>query len=128
MKIVKKSQTVIHKNNDFCTATEYPNSDKDINGAIIFLEGRYPTKGRVMNKLCKELAHITEGEVMLNVEGEIINLREGDQVLIEPMEKYFWDGHCKMMVFNSPAWYLDQHREISDDFMLKNKKNKKNDK
>ena len=54
MKIVNKNQVEVFKNSDVCTAIEYPLEDKDINGAIIELSGRYPSKGRVVNLKCKE--------------------------------------------------------------------------
>jgi hypothetical protein len=55
MKVVRLNQTKEFKNSDFCTATEYPLGDKDINGAVIELKGRYPDKGQVVNYKCKEI-------------------------------------------------------------------------
>lgn len=49
MKVVYKKQTKQFKNSPVCTAIEYPLGDKDINGAVIELNGRYPDKGRVVN-------------------------------------------------------------------------------
>jgi quercetin dioxygenase-like cupin family protein len=46
------------------------------------------------------------------VEGEEINLETGDLILIEPGEKYFWEGNLKMFVPCVPAWYLEQHKEV----------------
>lgn len=48
MKVIHKNQTKEFKNSEFCTAIEYPLGDKDINCAVIELNGRYPDKGRVV--------------------------------------------------------------------------------
>ncbi len=39
MKFISKNQTKTFKNSDTCTAIEYPLGDKDINGAVIELNG-----------------------------------------------------------------------------------------
>lgn len=112
MKIIHKSQTKIFKNSDNCTAIEYPMGDKDINGAVIELNGRYPEKGRVVNMECKELAYILEGSGKIVIEGEEIQFKQGDLLLLEPKEKYFWEGNCKMFVPCVPAWWPEQHMEV----------------
>ncbi len=61
MKIVKAIHANKFKNSETCTAFEYPLGDKDINGAVIKLNGRYPEKGYVMNEVCKELVFVVEG-------------------------------------------------------------------
>lgn len=112
MKIIQKDQTEKFKNSENCIAIEYPLGDKDINGTIIELTGRYPSKGRVVNLKCKELAYVIKGSGRVVVEDEEINLKEGDLILIEPGEKYFWDGNLTMFVSCSPAWSSEQHKEV----------------
>jgi mannose-6-phosphate isomerase-like protein (cupin superfamily) len=112
MKIIKKTQTSIHKNSENCTAIEYPLGDKDINIAIIELNGRYPTKGRVVNNKCKELSYILKGSGKITIEDTEIELNEGDTVLVEPKEKYYWDGNMTLVVPCTPAWYPEQHEEV----------------
>lgn len=113
MKIVKNQQTKIFQNSKVCKAIEYPLGDKDINGAVIELNGRYPDKGRVVNLKCKELAYVVKGSGKLIVEGKEVELNEGDLALIEPGEKYFWDGNMTMFMPCTPAWYPEQHKEIA---------------
>ena len=112
MKVVHKDQTEKFKNSSTCTAIEYPLGDKDINGAIIELKGRYPEKERVVNLKCKELAYVISGSGKAVVEDEEIKLQEGDLILIEPGEKYFWEGNLIMFVPCAPAWYPEQHKEV----------------
>lgn len=112
MKAIHKNQTKTLKNNNVCTAIEYPLGDKDINGAVIELKGRYPDKGRVVNLKCKELAYIIKGSGKVVVEGKEVELNEGDLILLEPGEKYFWEGELVMFVPCVPAWYPEQHKEV----------------
>jgi len=113
MKVVYRNQTKKFKNSQVCTAIEYPLGDKSINGAIIELNGRYPDKGRVVNLKCKELAYVVKGSGKLVVEGEEVTLKEDDLAFIEPGEKYYWDGNMTMFTPCSPAWYPEQHKEVS---------------
>ena len=112
MKIIHKEGTKQFKNSDACTATEYPIGDKDINGAVVDLNGRYPDKGRVVNLKCKELAYVIEGTGKVVVENEEVKLQKGDLVLIEAGERYFFEGDLKMFVPCVPAWYPEQHKEV----------------
>ena len=112
MKKVHKNETKEHKNSDVCLAIEYPLGDKDINGAVVRLSGRYPDEGRVVNKRCKELAYVISGSGRLVVEGKEVELSEGDLVLIEPGERYFCDGNMTMFMPCTPAWSPEQHKEV----------------
>ncbi|KPJ56442.1 hypothetical protein AMJ49_04865 [Parcubacteria bacterium DG_74_2] len=112
MKIIHKNQTERFENSDVCIATEYPMGDKDINGAVIELGGRYPDKGRVVNLECKELIYVIEGLGRAEIEGEEIKLAKDDLVLIEPGEKFFLEGNLKLFVPCAPAWHLEQYKEV----------------
>ncbi len=112
MKIIHKNQTKIFKNSEACTAIEYPLGDKDINGAVIELNGRYPDKGRAMNLECKEMAYIIKGFGRVAVENKEIKLSEGDLVLIEPGEKFFWEGNMRIFMPCAPAWNHEQYKEV----------------
>jgi hypothetical protein len=112
MKIIKKNQTIEIKNSENCLAIEYPLGDKDINGAVIELIGRYPNTGRVVNLICKEIGYVISGSGKIVVENEAISLSEGDMILVEPGEKYFWEGNLKLFAPCTPAWYLEQHKEV----------------
>lgn len=112
MKIARQTQTKEHKNSPACLAIEYPLKDKKINGALIRLNGRYPNQGRVVNLKCKEMAYIIKGSGRLVVEGKEVKLTTGDLVLIDPGEKYFWEGSLEMFVPCTPAWHPSQHQEV----------------
>ncbi|PIS14017.1 hypothetical protein COT65_01115 [Candidatus Shapirobacteria bacterium CG09_land_8_20_14_0_10_47_13] len=112
MKEIHREDAHKFQNSPVCAAFEYPLGDRDINGAVIELTGRYPDKGRVVNLRCKELAYIVQGSGKLVVEGKEVELKQGDLVLVEPGERYFWDGKMTMFVPCAPAWTPEQHREV----------------
>lgn len=112
MKVVYKNQSLELKNSDVCTAIDYPLKDKEINAAVVKLNGRYPDKGWVVNLKCKELTYVIKGSGRLVVEGKELKLKEGDMVLIYPGEKYFWEGRLEMFIPCTPAWYPEQHKKL----------------
>jgi mannose-6-phosphate isomerase-like protein (cupin superfamily) len=114
MKVIKKHQTNRFENSKSCTAIEYPLGDKDINGSVVELDGRYPEKGMVTNSKCKELVYIIKGTGKLVVEESESKLEQGDLALIEPGEKYFFEGNLTMFMPCIPAWYPEQHKEINE--------------
>ena len=83
MKTIKKSGAIKHNNGKNCVAYEYPFGDKDFNFATIKLTGRYPEQGRVVNEVCKEIAHVVSGVCSLVTDDESLELAAGDTVLID---------------------------------------------
>lgn len=112
MKIVRQNQANRFENSPSCTAIEYSLDDKDMNMAIVELDGRYPNEGRAVNLKCKEIAYIIQGSGSITIEGNETELNQGDMLLIEPGEKYFWTGKMKMAMPCTPAWTPEQHKEI----------------
>lgn len=113
MKIIHKNQTNLFKNSSTCNAIEYPLEDKDVNGTIIELNGRFPEKGSAMNLLCKELAFVISGEGRIVAEGIEENFSKGDLILIKPQEKYFWEGKAVIFMVCTPPWYAGQYKNIN---------------
>jgi mannose-6-phosphate isomerase-like protein (cupin superfamily) len=112
MKIVHKKQTKQVQNSKNCIAVEYPLGDIDINGTIIELSGREPDSGRAMNMKCKELAYVINGTGKVVIDDKVINLKQGDLVLIEPEEEFFWEGNMTIFMPCTPAWRPDQYRKV----------------
>lgn len=112
MKVVRAAQAKEFLLGKTAKAIEYPMGDKDINGAVGIIRGRYPEKGRVVNKKCKEMAYILDGKGKIVVEGEEVDFEKGDLLLIKPGERYFWEGNFKMFMPCTPAWYAKQHKEV----------------
>lgn len=110
MKHVKHEQAVNIKNSDTSSLLEYSLElqDKEIDFAINRIQGRYPQTGYCTNKKCKELAYILEGKGKICKREEEFSFQEGDVILIEREEVYFWEGNCKIIMICTPAWYKEQ--------------------
>lgn len=87
--------------------------DKDIDLGIATIQGRYPDEGYGVNLVSKELIYVIEGKGTLNFENEKIEFSEGDSILIEPNEKYYYDtDYCKISMSCTPAWSIEQHKLV----------------
>lgn len=110
MKLIKKSDAHKKQNNAACNVTEYPFGDKDLDMALVKLTGRYPESGWAINEQCKEVCYITAGAGTITFENSTISLAEGDVIIVDKNEKYFWDGTMDIITSSSPAWYPEQHK------------------
>jgi mannose-6-phosphate isomerase-like protein (cupin superfamily) len=113
MKIATKEQTTKFKNGDTCAAYEYPLNDKDLDTAVVEVIGKYPVDGSAVNTICKELAYVLKGSGKIFIEGKEYKLEEGTEVLIEPNEKFSWEGNFTLIISCTPAWYPKQHKLIN---------------
>ena len=112
MQIVQMADAQEFKNSQTCSVYEYFMEDRQINGAVVKLSGRYPETGCVLNLKCKELVYVIAGEGKVIVEGKETPLSEGDVVLISSNEKYFWDGNMTLFVSSFPAWTMEQYQKV----------------
>lgn len=115
MKICKKSQTLTHHNNEHCSIVEYPIDMLAINMALATISGRYPSSGYAINHIVQEMAYIQQGSGSICVNGETTDLEEGDVVLVEPGDKFFWEGDFKAIIACSPAFSPEQHEICESD-------------
>lgn len=112
MKVIKGDDAQEFRNSETCSAFEYPLGDKDINGAVIKLNGRYPESDYVTNKVCKEIVYVIEGNGTLATPEKSYELSKGDVALLMPGETYYFEGSLTMFMPCVPAWYPDQHEHI----------------
>jgi len=108
MKLSLKHQSFDKKSNEACTITEYPLDDKSINVAVAKITGRYPTTGNALNRICKEVAYVHEGSGKVFIKDTDHYLETGDVVLIEPGEKFHWEGNMTVFISCTPAWTKEQ--------------------
>jgi mannose-6-phosphate isomerase-like protein (cupin superfamily) len=115
MKKIKSTETNSFSNSDTCSGFEFPFEDKDLNIAVITVNGRYPEKGYLTNEVCKEIGYVLSGSGAVGKsDGEIQTLSKGDAVLIEAGEIFYWQGdNLEMLMPCSPAFYPEQHKEIN---------------
>lgn len=110
MKISHLHQTKTHKHSESCAVQEYTLQDEHMDMAVATICGRYPETKRVMNQACRELAYVLEGDGKIVVDGNDYQLTAGDVILIDAGEKYYWEGHMKLILSCQPAWYPEQHQ------------------
>lgn len=113
MKIIKSDEAIKGANSDECKTTEYSFGDKNIDLGLATITGRYPEEGFCVNLISKELIYVLEGEGKLCFDEKIIDFQQGDAILIESNEKYYWESkYCKVSMTCSPAWSKEQHKLI----------------
>jgi quercetin dioxygenase-like cupin family protein len=112
MKISFKHQAIQKQSNDVCIITEHPLGDETINFALAEVSGRYPTTGYALNHQSKELVHVHEGSGKVVIEGKEHSVQKGDLVLIEPGEKFYWDGMLTLSISCTPAWTEKQNEMV----------------
>lgn len=74
MEIIVKNKAREFRNGKQCIAIKYTLKDKDINGSVIKLTGRYPDNGRVVNLKCKELAYVISGFGRVVIEDKEVDI------------------------------------------------------
>lgn len=110
MKVIKKDNAIGGANSDKCKTFEYSFGDNDIDLGIAIITGRYPESGYCKNIVSKELIYVLEGTGTLCFENENIKFSDGDSILIDSNEKYYWDtSYCKISMTCTPAWTEEQH-------------------
>lgn len=85
-----------------------------INLAIVDLNGRYPEFGAALNQESTELAYVVNGSGSVTINGIETPLAEGDAVLIEPNESFFWQGTMTLVMPCAPAWRPDQYQVVEN--------------
>ena len=113
MQHIKAQDGNRRKNSEACTAVEYEfEGEKNINSAVIELNGRYPSEGFALNSICEEIVYIVDGSgKLITTETETI-FSTGDMLKIEPNQRYYFDGNVKLLISSSPAWYPEQYQNI----------------
>ena len=113
MKIIKSNEAIKGKNSEKCEIIEYSFGDNEIDLGIATIKGRYPENGFCVNLISKELIYVIEGSGKLCFENETIEFSEGDSILIDNNEKYYWQvEYCKVSMSCTPAWSLEQHKLV----------------
>ena len=113
MQFIKKSNAVKGANSDKCKTLEYSFKDKGMDLGIATITGRYPENGFCVNTISKELIYVLDGNGKLYFENSCIEFEEGDSILINSNEKYYWDStYCIVSMTCTPAWNEEQHKLV----------------
>ena len=110
--IIKKEERIKVESSKECSVFEYHFDDKDIELSCAEIRGRYPQEGFAMNEKIKEIFFIEKGKGKINIEGKDFNIYEGDVILIQPKQKYFWQGSLDIVLACNPKFTSEQHKNI----------------
>lgn len=112
MKIIKLSETERNENSENCVCQEYDFGSPDIDLGVCKITGRYPNDGYVYNEKSKEMVFVLSGSGTLYINNEKISFTKDDAILIEPLEKYYFDANCIVALICNPAWQKENHKWI----------------
>lgn len=113
MRHIKKNEAETYSGDGY-SGMDYPMIDKDINFAVIKINGRSPKNGYQGNTECKELLYIVNGKGILysKEKKEEFEFTQGDVIVIEKNEYYAFNGEFEAAVPCTPAWTKEQHKYI----------------
>lgn len=113
MKYTTFSQATVHDNSSTCTVHEY-GAGGNIDMAVANINGRYPEHGSVVNEVSDEAMYVIAGAGQIATNDTTVTVSEGDVVLIEAGEAYYFEGAAlKVAMSCTPPWSPDQHKEIA---------------
>lgn len=99
------------RNSDICYGREYNPGSGTIDIAKISIRGRFPASGYGYLEEAHEMAVVVQGEGYIETKsGERHDLKVGDVVYIEPMERFRWGGDMDLIVPCGPAFDSTKHK------------------
>lgn len=114
MKKIASAEAEPFQHGETCLMSEYRLEDERIDAAIAKIAGRYPDEGWVLNRVSTETAYVLSGSgKLVTAEGDE-SVESGDVVLIEPGEKFYWEGEMSLLISCAPAWKYGQYEHITD--------------
>ncbi len=114
MKKIAAAEAESFQHGETCLMSEYRLEDDRLDAATAKVSGRYPDEGWVLNRVSAETAYVLAGSGKLVTEDGETSLETGDVVLIEPGEKFHWDGKMTLFVTCAPAWKYGQYEHITE--------------
>ncbi len=109
MKYIAKSNAVRFENSKSCNVYEYDFDTDVIDTARVCISGRYPEGGYAKNTICSEVAYVLSGTGEICIDCSVQVLNEGDTILINPNQKFFWDGNIELLITCTPKWDSKQY-------------------
>jgi mannose-6-phosphate isomerase-like protein (cupin superfamily) len=112
--LVKKTQTKELSNSNQCKVRNYDIPSKILSAATAIIEGKYPSKNRVVNTECEETYYVISGEGTIHSDKGDFKVKTGDLYFFEKNEAYWVEGK-KLFVYisNSPPFQPKQHKNIN---------------
>lgn len=100
------------QNSDVCYGREYSPGSGTVDVAKISIRGAYPDVGKYgYLEEAHEMAVVVSGQGYIETKkGEHHNLKAGDVVYVEPMERFRWGGNMDLIVSCGPAFDPKKHK------------------
>lgn len=112
MQHIPHLKSKIYKNGAV-TSWEYETQSKDMNLALIQIDGRYPEEGYTSNLEVDSLVQITKGSGTLGTDdGSIYEIEKGDQIHFAVNDAYFFEGSLELIYAATPKWTPRQATHI----------------
>ena len=112
MRLLLKHQAIEKTHSNECSVIEHPLNHEMLDMAIAHISGRYPLERQAVNLECAELAYVIDGNGKIVINNIEHQLNTGDVVVIDPGEKFYWEGKMKLFLSCRPAWNKEQHQLI----------------
>jgi len=111
MKYWKKDTGIKFSNSNKCFGYEYNPGSGTIDIATITIKARYPEEGWGYLEEAHEMAIVTRGSGFIETKKSgRQELKVGDVVYIEPMERFCWGGDMDLVVPCGPAFDPSKHK------------------
>jgi len=112
MKYIPKGTAQRFGNGKTCIVFEYGGSS-ELSGAVAIINGRYPEAGWAMNEVSQEMVYVISGTGSLTIKQKSVPLCQGDVVLLELNELYYFEGDdLQVFLPTTPAWAIEQHKIV----------------
>ncbi|MEK9143887.1 MAG: hypothetical protein AAB481_04670 [Patescibacteria group bacterium] len=112
MNIIPSSQTNKIQATPTTTIWEFEMEEKAISGAIAQINGRYPEKGFVVNKVSKELVFVISGNGYIITPNQKRPIRVGGLVFLDKGETYAWEAKGALTLFMATTPKFDPKQHI----------------
>lgn len=113
MKIQQTDITPVER--ETAVIKNYPFPTELISITNIHVKGRHPadkTKQHIEHELTI-ICYAIRGSGTFVIESEKFEVVAGDAIIIQPNRKYYIDGNLEYLVCCSPAYYREQHEQVS---------------
>lgn len=111
--LIRRSQSKKIKNSKDCTVWEYEYPSKLFSFATALINGRYPSKGRVMNQRCEEVYYVLSGHGTIHSEFGNFKINAKDLYFFKRAERYWVEGSkLAVILVNAPKWAPEQHKSV----------------
>lgn len=111
--LVKGEEAKEMKNSESCIMREYALPDKSMGFATAMIDGRFPEKGKVINKECDEIYFVLSGSGRVHNEKGDFAVKQKDLFFLDKGAWYWVEGEkLRLAVVTTPPWFFEQHEQL----------------